>query len=294
MSTRVDIIIRSFERDWLDIFWDVIGHYDPMQYEFRVLRSEGPAGPFEPMTGYMLNRNHLRDNVITLIHKIRHLYYVVDMRNRQTSAVQRFGPVTLSADPDLVGMELIRQTRMEIRFGSGRIAWLFPVRTMGMRCRACYDSISGIRFRSQCVDCLDSGFAGGYWAPIESEMDISESDEEETHTDNDKIAQVNTTARMSNFPPAKPGDLIVTAENERYKVEKVTAGEHRRAAYEQDLLLHAIPRGDIEYRIPLPIVDLKNFNPNPDPRIETLPTDSETLSDDAIIEMFEQFGGVRL
>ena len=65
---------------------------------------------------------------------------------------------------------------------------------------------------------------------------------------------------MGYYPPLKPNDLLIEAENRRWRVTKVTMTEHSRAVVHQEFELHELPSSDIEFLIPLnltaPLKDL--------------------------------------
>jgi hypothetical protein len=100
--------------------------------------------------------------------------------------------------------------------------------------------------------------------PIESWVQIDPALKDEQASGIAKLQQQNTTAKIPYFPPIKPGDLIVEAENIRWRVTGVSQTEQGRARVHQELTLHRIPSTDTEYRIPL-ILDqaLKDLFINP-------------------------------
>jgi len=295
MISSANITVRSFEYNWLDIFWEFSdSDYDERDHEWRVVRSESAAGPWSALTGWIQGVHYLRDNITSMISRTRTLYYCVEVRAiTNPSEVNRLGPGSLRAAPGLVGMELIRQVRMELMY-SGRMAFLVPIRTIGMPCISCVDMESGTKFRSRCEDCFDTERAGGYLSPIRTEIDVAEVDSDTRSTDTAKLTQNNTSGRMSNFPPAKQGDIVVTSENKRFRVEKVVTTEHRASPFEQNIILHEIPRGDVEYKIPIDVGDLTRYDTEVDTRVLTNPTSDDVLSDDDVRELLGMFGGVKL
>lgn len=286
--------VRSFERRYLDLFWEFVGVFDSFAHEWQVRRSEGPAGPFTALTPWVQEIYTIRDALGPMFTKIRSLYYQLAVRKRGSVEEERFGPFCLDAPMDLIGMEITRQTRMELRYGSGSLCFVLPVRTFGVPCDSCYDDISKVRILSGCQRCFDTGFVGGYLNPIQSEIDVSEAEKEGSTRNNAEIYESNTQARMSNFPPVKRKDLIITPENVRYRVERVSRGEHRRSMYEQELLLHEIPPSDVEYLFPLPLVDIQHMSFDPDTRMRTLPQDHDDLSETELRDMLGVFGKVRV
>lgn len=296
MFTAAQIQVRSFERDYMDIFWEFSGSVrDTYRFEWKVQRSESPGGPWDDITAWLQEVYYLRDNIIPFLSKVRKLYYQIVVREvGNVSNTKTFGPNANIAQPDLVSMELIRQVRMELRHGSGRIVYILPRRTLGPNCLSCYDPESSVRIASHCADCYNTTKAGGYLSPIRAEADIYETSQDRRQTDTAVIVQSNTMARMSNYPPVRPSDLLIDSENRRFRVEKVTPGEHRRVPYEQDLMLHELPPGDIEYDIPLDVGALNGYDPDPDSRMRTIPASDTGLSDEALKDLLGAFGGVKI
>lgn len=57
--------------------------------------------------------------------------------------------------------------------------------------------------------------------------------------------------RMTNFPPISPGDIIVENSNSRWRVVNVAQTERLRSVVHQEFALRQIPKGDIEYLLPV-------------------------------------------
>ena len=88
-------------------------------------------------------------------------------------------------------------------------------------------------------------------SPIESWIQIDPSPKTEQQTGVGSLQQSNTTMRMANYPPLKPRDLVIEPENRRWRVVQVNQTERLRAGVHQEVQLHEIPPGDIEFGIPL-------------------------------------------
>lgn len=289
---NVTLTVRSFQKNSLDLFWEFKDQTDTFMYEWRLLRSEGAAGPWSARTGWIREVYYFRDNEVPIISRTRQIFYILEVRERGTTDVHTFGPSCLQAAPDLVGMELIRQVRMEIRHGAGRWVFILPKRSYGARCISCWDEDANVRMQSNCPDCFDTSFVGGYLSPIKTEADVGEMTVSERSTDQTQLTQANGQAYMPNFPPVKAGDLLITAENERYRVESVQKNQHRSSPYSQDALLHLLPRGDIEYDIPIDVGPLSDFDSDIDFRVRTNPTNHERIEDDELVDLLGMFGQV--
>ena len=87
----------------------------------------------------------------------------------------------------------------------------------------------------------------------------------------------------------KPRDLIVEANNIRWRVVKSTPTERMRAVVHQELVLHEVAKGDIEYQLPIRIDDLRNFEQSP-ARNFLNPQDLQAFEERAIQDIFAVYG----
>lgn len=244
-----EIIVRSLDVDFNEISWKVKAtSQDLLDYTFQLLRSEGPAGPFAPISPEMDDRYFYVDNFIRGGHDFRTAFYVIRVRNKQTDETRDFGPADPGPDPDLIATELRKHMNLLFREFIGRRCWVFPVRTFGQRC-GCWNPTLQKRTQSHCATCYDTGFVRGYMTPIEAWMSIDPDPKAEQTMSVGNTSQSNTTARMGFFPPVKPRDIIVEPENARWRVTQVTGTEQLRVVVHQEVQLHKIPITDIEYKI---------------------------------------------
>jgi hypothetical protein len=95
-------------------------------------------------------------------------------------------------------------------------------------------------------------------APIEIWPQIDPHGKTHTASPLQEMMPNDTGARMISFPPVSPGDIIVEAENKRWRVMDAKATERLRTPIHQELTLHRIPIGDIEYSLPIN-VDMQNL-----------------------------------
>jgi hypothetical protein len=257
-----EFVARSFDLDHMDLFWKIADfdavHEAITAYDFYILRSESPEGPFETIAGPFQDQYTFRDFGSNLLHKWRRLYYVLRIIHKPTDEEIKVGPVALLAEPDLIALEIQRQEDALFRQFTGRRCWVFPVRTFGPKC-SCYDPVMGRRSRSGCIECFDTGYVGGFLRPIEfyMQVDPNPSSSQPTALHGEKQPR-NTSARCGAYPLLKPKDIIVEPENIRWKVVTAVSTERLRSAVHQELSLTQIPRGDIEYKLPINLEDLAN------------------------------------
>lgn len=261
----VEFRAQSFDLDHVDLFWKVADYYtnqptDEMilAYTFQVLRSESPAGPWDPLTKPFQDQYYFRDASPALLHKWRSLYYILRVTDQRTNEVKDFGPTAQLPEPDLIALEIMRQEDVLFREFAGRKCWLYPVKTFGPKC-ICYDRVKGKRTRSNCVTCYDTGYLGGYLAPIECYVQIDPSANANQKTPLGQQQMNNTAARLISFPPVSPDDILIEAENKRWKVVTVATTSRLRAVVHQEITIHEIPKGDVEYKIPVNVSTLTNM-----------------------------------
>ena len=87
----------------------------------------------------------------------------------------------------------------------------------------------------------------------------------------------------------KPRDVIVEMTNKRWRVVKVTPTERLRAVVHQEMVLHEIVRGDMEYELPIRIENLREFEPSPI-RNFLNPQDLQAFETQAIHDIFAVYG----
>lgn len=245
------IRVRSLDVDFHEVSWEIDATVeDVFGYTFEVLRSESPEGPFTELTVPFRDRYIFVDNTIQNGHKWRQWHYKIRVTNKETGETELYGPADPSPEPDLILMEIRRHMQLLFQEHAGRRAWVMPIRTFGQRCE-CWDSVLGKQVRSGCIHCYDTGFSRGYMAPIESYPQIDPSPKAQQTNNVGEFQQVDTTARMAHYPPLKPGDILVEAENRRWRVVQVGQTEKGRAVAHQEFTIHEVPKKDVEYAIPL-------------------------------------------
>jgi hypothetical protein len=285
-----DITVRSLDVDYNEVSWKVRNtSQDLLDFTFQVLRSEGAAGPFDPISEEMDDRFFFIDNTIRKGNDYRQNNYVIRVRNKQANETKDFGPADAGADPDLIALELRKHMNLLFREFIGRRCWVLPARTFGQRC-GCWNPTLQKRTQSHCLTCFDTGFVRGYLTPIESWISIDPDNKSEQNTNVGPSQQSNTTARMGFFPPVKNRDIIIEGENIRWRVNQVSGPEQLRAQVHQEFEIHKIPSMDIEYKIKFDIGgSLRNMWLSP-ARNFTNPTNFEVFKDEEFPRILQLYG----
>lgn len=291
------ITVRSFILDQLDVFWEISPVAAPQDestpheifdYDFYVLRSEAALGPYTQLAGPFRDQYTLRDIDVPLMHKWRQFFYKIKVVNRVTSEEKEFGPAgSLAPEADLIASEIIRQEDMLFREFVGRKCYLFPARTFGPAC-SCYDPYTRRLTRSGCKLCFGTGWLGGFMSPVEVFVQIDPFPKAPQLNSLQERQPGDTSGRMISFPPVNPRDILVESENRRWRVEAVTPTQRLRATVRQELTLHEIPKGDIEFGIPVN-VDAKTL----EPAAERNFTNPQNLDDKDFADIFAVYGRPR-
>jgi hypothetical protein len=259
MIQVTSIKVRSYELDFLDLFWELNEQSEEQieEYDFFILRSiDGAAGPYRQIAGPFYNTFQFRDGDVQRLHKWRQFFYKVKWVHRASSKEQEAGPARLEAPADRIVMEIRRRELLLLREFNGRQVFHFPRLTFGQRCRHCWDfgprgNFIARKTQQNCATCFDTSFVGGYATPMMIWAQFDPSPIAEQRTDLKEHQFIQTTARTTFFPPLKPKDMIVEAEDRRWRVEKVSFTEKHRAPIRQELVLSEIARDDVRYSVPI-------------------------------------------
>ena len=270
MLEVTNITVRTFDLDHLDIFWELesISGEDVEAYDFFILRStDGMAGPYGVIGGPFYNQYLFRDPNVHQLHKWRIYFYKVRVTHRESQESRDFGPAWLSAEPDRIALEIQRREGLMFKEHIGRRVLYYPALTFGQRCVHCWDrgpkgNFTGRSKNQNCPTCFDTTFVGGYATPIALYVQIDPSPKSTHLADTGEKQYVETTGRTIAYPPMKPKDMIVEAENKRWRIENpVNRTEKLRAVIRQELKLRAYPPGDIKFKVPVTIDIQSSFSP---------------------------------
>lgn len=283
--------VTSLDIDFHEVSWALAPtSADILDYTFTVLRSESPEGPWDILTPPFEDKYDFIDNVIQVAHRWRTYNYLIRVTEKESGDCKDFGPVAQEPEPDLVAIELRRHIRVLMQAYAGRRCIVLPVRTFGQRCPDCYNRALGKSVKSGCLTCYDTTYVRGYMHPIEAYVQVDPSSKSTQNGNPGITQQDNTTMRLGYYPDLKPNDLLIEAENIRWRVVSQTQTEHARAAVHQEVQIHRIPEKDVEYAIPVHFKDaLKNMYFTP-VRNYTNPFNFSNFEKEAVPSIFEMYG----
>jgi len=251
-----NIRVSSFDLNYLHLTWELkVRGEDPLDYDFYILRSGAIGGPYDTVVGPIRQDSYeYLDGDVNRQNILRGYFYRVRAVKRATGDITEYPKESgafLMAKTPLHALEIQRQERVLFREFSGRRAVLLPIRMFGTRCLLCWDARAGRRVIDHCLSCFDTSWVGGYLQPQEIYIQIDPSPMSVQDTIHGREVQDNTAARMGNFPLVKPDDVIVESDNTRWRVSRRSTTQRLRVVVHQELQLHRIVPGEIEYSFPI-------------------------------------------
>jgi len=139
-------------------------------------------------------------------------------------------------------------------------------------------------------NCFDAQFARGYLDPIQLWIQFDPSMEADQQIQTGATQQSNTSARMGAYPIVKPDDIFVEIENRRWRVIRTSGTERLRAPVHQELTLHEIVPGDIEFELPVNVQDLAALEPSAERNFSNPQNLEAATSEEDILAILKAYG----
>lgn len=282
MIVARNIRVFTLSRDSLTISWEVESSAEDLSNcTVNVLRAQFDAGPYEVVSPNIsaAATNTFQDTGVNLFSKYRQYHYRVRLTYTDggTTTVTEFGnappekvlagespgSAILEALPDLEALEAIRRFDLTAKEYIGRKVLVMSRKTMGARCSVCWDQLKRRRTRSDCRNCYSTGIVGGYYSPQQTfavkpptsvASQLSGIFELEVH---DCIMWI------SSMPRVKPRDLVIDAENRRWRVVAIQRSEKLWALTRQTIQMRELSKDQAEYHIPVSSWDVNRLSSSP-------------------------------
>lgn len=227
---------------------------------FVVRRSTSLRGEFQTISPRIGNADlFLDDQFQDEDNPKKHLnrklvYQVLLQREVPGGAVETLAdslPITVSPDPDLLALEIVRQFRVLHRRATGTLCAILSIRDFGPRCPMCWNETQKRVTRSNCKACYATGKLHGFHEQVNVFVDMNPTKEAVQVSEFGELQENDTVAWITNFPPVKPRDLVIDQMSRRWKVVSVRRIERLNFVVQQFMQLRVVQKVDVEYCIPI-------------------------------------------
>lgn len=177
-------------------------------------------------------------------------FYRIRLRRISTQEEISTPPFTWTGDLDLVGLYIADEHNFLLEDAIGVPCFVYIRRRSGVQCTACFDKIQKKRTSSFCTVCYGTNWQGGFYAPIDTFVDLSPNPKNTSIAEWGEMPQNQTDMLMSNYPEVSPGDLIRELRTNRlWRVMQSQQTEKRRVPMLQFVRVVEVNASDIEYQI---------------------------------------------
>jgi hypothetical protein len=182
----------------------------------------------------------------------KRIYYAIQAKEKQTGLTSLFGPTSWFGEPELESIYVVEEHEFLFRDTTGVPSFISIRKTEGAYCEECFDKISKKRIKSHCLTCYGTNFHGGFYRPYLRYIDYSPDPKIKILEMWGEREPTEVDVFLTSHPSIRQGDLITEAlPGRRYRVKRVSQAEKRRTPLLQLARCEQIPRGDIEYEVPI-------------------------------------------
>ena len=253
----VVVTVSTKSEDSMIVSWELVGK-GIQRTKLQVLRSESRFGPFEPVCDqFGAEKTGTFTDTTPRFDIRRRWYYKIRVFRAGTNVGEYPLGVEAASNErrdDPLARSMAHDNELRYRIHGDPVIY-FPIRSYGMRCSKCWDSITEDRVMSNCEACYDTTFSGGFLTPVKIWMMV---ENRQTFAAAKAIPGPATsatvaTARFPWFVDLKPNDVIVEEDNTRWRIcEPIQVVRKRKCAIYHFAGLARIPNGSIEYRLQVP------------------------------------------
>lgn len=243
-NIRVDAYVRgTFDVSWeIEDTTEIVG-----EYAFYVLRSGGPVGPFDPVSPPLEDLYQYTDSQVRRSSLSKPFYYKIRVvKGGDTADYPENEGVSVAFEGDLIAKEMVRRTWLKLARKDASIIVL-PKRRFGTKCPYCVSS--GVRRRSRCPSCFDTGYLGGFLKPYEVPADETAEDQKMLATKRGPSDGKQKEFEVPPSPKAYQGDMVVDQAGQRWEVVRSLIETHTQRAVLQRILVDSIELGDSRYGV---------------------------------------------
>lgn len=141
--------------------------------------------------------------------------------------------------PNYYGSEISHRHAIMLKEGhAGNLMYLFIRKRLGERCPVCWDTLRGMRSRTNCTACLNTGYLIGYCHPIGVYVSLSAEHTAVSQPIDGTSIPGNIQGWTAGYPRISMGDVLVDATTrEIWAVSQIALTTHKRVITKQELVM---------------------------------------------------------
>lgn len=247
--------VTASSLDYLTINWLIKPtNRDIAEFTFSVWRSQSQdSASFRKIVDGLKEIFVYKDPNVNIRARNRVWYYKVrsteDLSSDYLESLVSSSPEKL----DRVGIAIARRNDMLMDEFVGVPCFVLQSKMAGQRCPSCWDELKQRVNQTDCKACFNTGWLGGYAAPIEAQINFNPAPKLVQIAQQGEMNPQQTVAWLGNFPEVKPRDIIIeVGPGTRWRVVNRSTTQKRRVTVHQNLTLKQINLSDVEWSIPVP------------------------------------------
>ncbi len=247
--------VYCFDPDFLTIEWE----FDDARlgYIMSLYRSQSPEGPWVLLSDELANRNIYHDWEVNL-NSFHNVHYYKLVYHDEEGDVES-DSIFLANAPDAIAVDIARRMSLVLDLYNGNPVFFYLRRSWGPRCPNCWDQVTRKQTMSNCPVCYDTGYAGGFFDPIQGYVtNFNPTKELQFKQLYEKEPEIYT-FWTNNYPLLKPRDIFVDNMNNRWVIKVVQTTQKMGSILRQNFSAVRVNKKDIIYKIDVP--NFGEFNP---------------------------------
>lgn len=252
------IQVLHLVRGVLDVTWEFSQSVESPDDYVVVLQRSVQQGAFYDVSGDVSFLRVFRDantwSDTALEATTRYRLLVTHRGSGESAALPETG-AGLEYPVDLTAAEIRRSFEVQTREFAGQKVALYQKRRSGTRCTLCYDARLQRRTKSNCSNCFDTTFVGGFLPPLWVWMQVVDQDSVTAQTPEYKTDRTTARFQIAVSPVVRPGDLVVDVPTgRRWEVAgRLRVGTLGRSPLHRSGTLVAVERKSVLNDVPLPV-----------------------------------------
>lgn len=248
-------ILNNFSTSYLLIKFSIDSTDENIDdYRFDILKSKTVSEDFS-VIAYDVKNFQKYDHEVNLLKQTNQFLYKIRVTNLITGQVEESEAAKIQfREPDSTALSIMHQYNIYLKnIIKNPPIHIFQKKRFGQKCN-CWDDIRKQRKREFCMECYNTGFIGGYYSGIKTEMSYLSTDSslQQLISQSDIGEQASPIQIwIKNLPLVQPGDIIVDNLNRRYEVINWQPTVKNGYILRQILNLSKLPAADIAYKIPI-------------------------------------------